>query len=159
MIQTVLHQYVVVQSQLSSLDGDQVATVHPHPPSSSPAEQSLVRIRRTKVRMVSEKSSRRPRVEESQSSTIESLKRRDTDQAVMKLSKETTASARHGRDIDVYSDEEFAADQLTQTLHPVDSTQEEQIYSYRSAPKSAERPLLPKIPVSHIIIHVDCYHA
>ncbi len=139
------------QHQVSSCDGESsdkaepITVVHPRPPS-SPAEQPLVRIRRTRV---SEKSTRKSRVQVSQSSMT-----KDTTPNIPTASFSEWKSA--GRDKGLHSDEKLAETVQkafphhlnTEHIDP-EATSEEQVYSYRSAPKSAERHLI-SLPVSYL---------
>lgn len=114
--------------------------VQPHPPT-APANQSFLKIQRTRVRMVSGRSAGKP-------DNSSNGSHRDSDGG-----DRATVDAGHAQDSrsgdedSILSlDEKLAVHVLrnSSTAH-VEPTNEEKVYSYRSSPKSAEhrRPSLP----------------
>lgn len=128
------------------------SVVYPQPPFPSPAEQSLVKIHKTKVHVVNERSSRKPHAPRSsvipssaQNDQVKVDLNQDSYQNTHESPRDLTSSKQElevKRDIASSNDEELAVAVLhdkTTSNDLMHMDAEEQVYLYRSSPKLAER--------------------
>ena len=158
------HSIVCVSLQASRQDSKLGGRVQPHPPT-QPADQSLLRVQRTRVRVVSGKKTGAASKAKVVGTTAAT---QDTSQDTTQGSVQDTTSDQQAEPVHqpklgtmnrptiLSSDEQLALrvlahrDVLAHQAPPTSSeevrgerTPEDQHYSYRSSPKSAERPTAP----------------